>query len=313
MVPQSKQRAFLCWWEAFAPCLGQLLHLSMLSWSIDLVWNICTETSSCCCFSWLETHAWSRWRKHSCGANPSPSPPALAGAARSLPYESSTLVWLPHQAAVSAAGADGVGAAYSLAPALPALMVCLMVEPSPGWCWHSLTAAMNREGWLESFPELAGRWRQRPGRAGCHLRLPLSALLGELVVRGCLGCLQPEALMPAVLLMDSRAVHCAAVRRQGVLLCKSVALVIRKTTWPMLCFSGCLRINRGPILPPPCADTHLILTCRPKLRQMHLFFAGVFYHMINGPFKRFRSQLWWIWQICLSLHFSEPGPGKSGD
>ena len=51
---------------------------------------------------------------------------------RWLPCKSSVIVRLPRGAAVSAAGADGVSAAYSLAPALPALMVCLTVELSPG-------------------------------------------------------------------------------------------------------------------------------------------------------------------------------------
>lgn len=95
--------------------------------------------------------------------------PSSAGWCHTLTAVSSTIVWLPRKVAVPAAGTDGVGAAYSHPPALPALLVRLMVElPGP-------TAAVSRAGWLESFSEQGWCWW--PARAGCWLTLPLPALL----------------------------------------------------------------------------------------------------------------------------------------
>lgn len=168
MVPQSKRRAFLRWWEASAPWSRtaftfKYAQLELLIWFGTFARGPAFAAASHDLKHPLEV-----------GEESSPVGPT---------HRRSLQCWLvPHthccvlhhsmasrKVAVPAAGADGVGAAYSHPPALPALLVCLMVElPGP-------TAAVSRAGWLESCSKQGWCWW--PARAGCWLMLPLPALL----------------------------------------------------------------------------------------------------------------------------------------
>lgn len=163
MVPQNDRRACLCWWEAFAPCLGQLLRFDTLSLSIALVRNICAGTCSCCCSSRPETPACSQRREQCWGAKP--SPPLQGWLALHAGCHPSPPPWTV-QYGCPAGGQAGSVLRTALLHRHPLLQ---LASPS---CWVRADTLPSRE-----LRGLAGELPQRPGRAGCRRTLPLLALL----------------------------------------------------------------------------------------------------------------------------------------
>lgn len=187
MVPQNNRRACLCWWEAFAPRLGQLLRFDPLSLSVGLVRNICMGGPALAAAPHGLRHRLAVGGGSSAGG---PSRRLLSRAG-----------WLCTPAAPQALrhGQHRTAALRGGRRAQCCAQPCSTVPRSYGWPRRRAESELTRfpapncEGWLESFPsglaELAAsegsrsspRWRV--GGEGPP-RLPTAGPSGSLLPRG---------------------------------------------------------------------------------------------------------------------------------